>query len=56
MTFNRVVCPECPECVIPFRVQDPFYSEANQRALAASVAQLDAGHGSERELLVPGDA
>lgn len=35
---------------IPFEVRDPFWRAENQRALRASIAQLDAGLGSEREL------
>ena len=30
---------------------DPFWSEANQRHLLASIRELDAGHGEEHELI-----
>ena len=35
---------------LPFRAADPFRSAENQRALARSIAQLDAGRGTEHEL------
>jgi len=38
---------------MPFRVVrvDPFYSEANQRALRRSIEQLEAGGGTVHDLL-----
>jgi len=43
---------------IPFEIStDPFWSEANQAILHRSISQLDAGHGTEHELIeVDGDA
>lgn len=40
------------EMRIPFEVSvDPFYNVENQKVLARSVKQLDAGHGIEHELV-----
>ena len=37
---------------LPFKVSvDPFYSEANQARLHEAVARLDAGLGTEHELI-----
>jgi hypothetical protein len=37
---------------IPFEIAaDPFYSEANQARLMKSIAQLEAGKGTARELI-----
>ena len=38
---------------LPFAVkaEEPFYSEANQLALKAAIARLDAGYGTEHELI-----
>jgi DNA-damage-inducible protein J len=38
---------------MPFRVvrMDPFYSEANQRVMHRSIQQLEAGEGTEHDLL-----
>jgi DNA-damage-inducible protein J len=38
---------------MPFRVVrvDPFYSEANQRVMRRSIQQLEAGEGTEHDLL-----
>jgi DNA-damage-inducible protein J len=37
---------------IPFEIAaDPFYSEANQVRLMKSIAQLEAGKGTARELI-----
>ena len=39
------------EMRIPFDVSvDPFYSYENQKVLARSIGQLNAGHGTEHEL------
>ena len=39
------------EMRIPFEVSvDPFYSAENQKILARSIEQLEAGHGTEHEL------
>ena len=32
-------------------MDDPFWSEANQRHLLASIRELDAGHGEEQKTL-----
>ena len=40
------------EMRIPFEVSvDPFYSAENQKVLARSIRQLEAGHGTEHELV-----
>ncbi len=40
------------EMRIPFEVSvDPFYSASNQKALAESIRQLEAGRGKKHELL-----
>ena len=40
------------EMGIPFEVSvDPFYSAENQKVLARSNRQLEAGHGTEHELV-----
>ena len=40
------------EMRIPFEVSvDPFYSAENQKVLARSNRQLEAGHGTEHELV-----
>ena len=40
------------EMRIPFEVSvDPFYNIENQKVLARSIKQLDAGHGTEHELV-----
>ena len=37
----------------PFEIisSDPFYSAENQRILSASIAELEAGNGTEHELM-----
>lgn len=40
------------EQAIPFRVSaDPFYSESNQARIHEAIARLDAGLGTEHELI-----
>lgn len=41
---------------IPFEIKtDPFYSKANQERLLQAIAQLEAGKGTEHELIEVGD-
>lgn len=50
--FNIFAKTVVRERRIPFEVTaDPFYSEANMRRLTRSIAQLDAGAGSEHDLI-----
>ena len=36
---------------MPFELQDPFYSEENQRHIQTAIARMDAGGGVEHELI-----
>ena len=40
---------------IPFEVNDPFYSEKNQKRLASSIADAEAGRVTVRELIEEDD-
>lgn len=46
--FKRAVL----EQGIPFKVSaDPFYAESNQARIREAIARLNAGHGTEHELI-----
>ena len=50
--LNMFVKKVIREHRIPFEIEcDPFYSESNMRVLRDGIAQLNAGKGTEHELI-----